>query len=400
MKVEIMMVEITCPQCNRYVMIRTLYCEHCGADLSATVEINEPTDLLSSQESNGGPISPEILVPRVGEYMIEQGLLDQDGLKRALAYQKECSIRGESILLGQALLALNLVTREDLDKIITMQILKLQYALREANINLQQRVDERTQDLLQAMERLAELNHLKSNFISNISHELRTPLTHIKGYVDILAEGGLGQLNDKQQEVVEVLVRAEERLENLIEDLLQFSLASKGELTITPNPVHIDQLVGQTLDRVYKKITDKAIKLHVDVPSSLPPVTADREKIGWVLLQLIDNAVKFTPAGGLVKVHAIPNGGIVNIAVMDTGIGIPPERMDEIFEPFHQLDSSTTRRYSGTGLGLAMARRIIEAHGSRIKVESVVNKGSKFQFNLPIANNNNNAFTTPPTYYE
>ena len=127
--------------------------------------------------------------------MIEQGVLQPEELQRALDYQKERSALGKPVLLGQALLELNLVARETLDQVITMQILKLQRALNEANKNLQRRVDERTKELKRALNRLAELNYLKSNFISNISHELRTPLTHIKGYLDILSDDGLGLLN-------------------------------------------------------------------------------------------------------------------------------------------------------------------------------------------------------------
>jgi signal transduction histidine kinase len=361
------------------------YCARCGADLAATKVVAGQAFEFSAQVSEGSHLSPEILVPRIGEYMIEQGVLQADGLQQALDYQKERAAEGESILLGQAMLALGLVSRETLDQVVTMQILKLQRALSDANNNLQQRVEERTRELQRAMERLAELNHLKSNFISTISHELRTPLTHIKGYLDLLMEGGLGQLNQAQVDVVEVLKRAEARLEQLIEDLIQFSLASRGELTLTPQPTDLGQLIRITVDRLNLKLKEKEIDLRIAVPTDLPAVKADREKIGWVLLQLMDNAVKFTPKGGRVQVQAVANRTTVSVAVIDSGIGIPAERTEEIFEPFHQLDGSTTRRYPGAGLGLAMARQIIEAHGSAIEVQSVVNQGSRFMFVLPVA---------------
>jgi signal transduction histidine kinase len=317
--------------------------------------------------------------------MIHQGLLKPEELQRALDYQKERSNRGESILIGQALLELNLVTRETLDQVITVQILELQSALGEANRTLQQRVDERTLELQRALGRLAELNQLKSNFISNISHELRTPLTHIKGYLDILADGGLGSLNKLQQEAIDVIRRAEERLEQLIEDLIQFSMASRGELGVKPQAVDLEQLIRIVLHRLEQKVREKEITVSIDITDKLPPVNADDDKIGWVLMQLLDNAVKFTPRKGKVEVQAVVVDRLVRVAVMDTGIGIPNERLVEIFEPFHQLDGSITRRYSGTGLGLAMAQRIIEAHGSVIIVESAVDKGTRFEFNLPLA---------------
>lgn len=374
---------ITCPRCRRLVLPQNRYCEHCGVDLTVATIVAEQAIVLPAQMPVDGPLAPEILVPRIGEYLMQKGELTADDLQRALAYQDQSAAAGKPILIGQALLALDLIGRETLDQVITTQILKLQTALNETNQYLQQRVDERTIELQNALERLSELNHLKSNFIANISHELRTPLTHIKGYLDLLSDDGLGPLNDAQTEAVQVLRRAERRLENLIEDLIQFSLASRGELTITPQAIDIDKLIQVTVDRAKQKARDKRIKLGTEVEQNLPKVYADDDKIGWVLLQLLDNALKFTPEGGEVIVEAIEKNDLVTIAVIDRGIGIPADRIDEIFEPFHQLDSSMTRRYGGTGLGLAMVRRIIEAHGFEIRIESLVHEGSRFEFSLP-----------------
>lgn len=139
-------------------------------------------------------------------------------------------------MIGQKLLELGLVDRETLDQVVTEQILQLQQALQLANRQLEQRVLERTQDLQQALNKLSELNELKSNFISTISHELRTPLTHLKGYITLLADGSLGDLSEAQQEAMDVMERAEARLEHLIEDLIQFSLIARGQLSLTLNP--------------------------------------------------------------------------------------------------------------------------------------------------------------------
>ena len=229
------------------------------------------------------------------------------------------------------------------------------------------------------------MNQLKSNFIANISHELRTPLTHIKGYLDLLAEGGLGPLTPSQEEAINVLKRAEGRLEQLIEDLIQFSMASRGELSLNQNNTHIDKLIEVIVDRSRQKALPKDITLNAVIAPKLPAVHIDEDKIGWVLMQLLDNAIKFTDQAGKIQVRASAHQGVVTVAVIDSGIGIPEDRILEIFEPFHQLDGSTTRRYSGTGLGLAMVRRILETHGSQIKVRSVVGKGSSFEFSLPAA---------------
>jgi len=374
---------ITCPDCGQLVQSNKRYCEHCGVDLAVAAVLAEQQITIPVKLPEGAPIAPEILVPRIGDYMIERGLIKTQDLQHALDYQKKRSETGDSILLGQALLELGLTNREVLDQVITTQILELQYALNEANRSLKQRVEERTIELQSALERLAELNHLKSNFIANISHELRTPLTHIKGYLDILCDNGLGPLTNAQSEALDVIKRAEIRLEQLIEDLIQFSLASRGQLSLALQVSEMDKLIRISADRSQQKAKNKNIDLNVNLPDYALPVRVDEDKIGWVLFQLLDNAIKFTPVGGQINIQASLEDGIVTASVFDTGIGIPVERIPEIFEPFHQLDGTTTRRYSGTGLGMAMVRQIIEAHGSQIKVRSIVNQGTHFAFSLP-----------------
>jgi signal transduction histidine kinase len=376
--------EINCPNCGQRVLPQSRYCEHCGVDMALAAVLAEQQVMLPMGLPAGAPLTPEILVPRIGDYLIERNLLDPTQLQSALKYQKEKAGECKPILLGQALVDLGFISREVLDQAVTAQILRLQTALNETNQSLQQRVQERTEELQKALERLSELNHLKSNFIANISHELRTPLTHIKGYLDLLSDGGLGALNEAQNDALTVLKRAETRLEHLIEDLIQFSLASRGELSLNLQTFEIDKLINITIDRSRHKARTQGIEIKIDVPEKLPPVRIDEDKIGWVLLQLLDNAIKFTPENGQVILAAVNNNGLITISVTDNGIGIPEQRIPEIFEPFHQLDGSATRRYAGTGLGLAMVRRIIEAHGSQIKVYSRQGKGSRFQFSLPI----------------
>ncbi|MDI6696036.1 MAG: ATP-binding protein [Anaerolineales bacterium] len=374
---------IICPNCRQPVRPQSRNCEHCGIDLAVVVGIVEQQAMLPIKPSSGLPMAPEILVPRIGDYLIERNLLTPDELQQALKYQEECAQKGKPILLGRALLELGFTDQQTLDQIVTAQILELQNALAEANQSLKERVQERTRELQQALERLSELNILKTNFVANISHELRTPLTHIKGYLDLLSDGGLGPLTQAQSEALTVMKRAEARLERLIEDLIQFSLATRGELSLTLKKFHIQRLIKPIIERAVPKAQAQALTIHVNIAERLPPIQADEEKIGWVIAQLLDNALKFTPKGGEVIIQVAAEDGLVNVAVIDTGIGIPKERLNEIFEPFHQLDGSTTRRYPGTGLGLAMARRIIEAHGSQIRVDSEVGKGSRFEFTLP-----------------
>jgi len=330
-------------------------------------------------------LSPELLVPRLGDYLVKRGLLSPDDLIQALAYQKKMRDGGQSKLIGKALLELNLISREALDQAVTEQILQLQLALQRANDELEARVRERTAELEHAMNRLAELNQLKSNFVSNVSHELRTPLIHLKGYIELLEEQALGDLNPQQADAVRVMKKAENRLGNLIENLIQFSTYSRGSLDIQLAPLDLLEIMGDVLEKARNRCDEKSLHFQTKIPPSIPEVLADAQMLPWVLLHMVDNAVKFTPEGGAVQVGAIINGAVVKLYVYDTGIGIAEEKINEIFEPFHQLDSSSTRRYGGTGLGLAMARQIVEAHGSDIVVRSREGEGSYFEFALTIA---------------
>ncbi len=185
---------ISCPQCSQPVDSQARLCEHCGADLAIAAVLAERQLQLGGSPLAAPALTPEILVPRLGNYLIEQGVLAPADLERALAYQRQKAQAGDPLLLGQALRELGLVDRETIDGAITVQILQLQSALQQANRELEARVKERTLELERAIEKLTELNKLKANFIANVSHELRTPLTHIKGYLDLLAEGSLGDL--------------------------------------------------------------------------------------------------------------------------------------------------------------------------------------------------------------
>jgi signal transduction histidine kinase len=275
------------------------------------------------------------------------------------------------------------VDRETLDQVITLQIMQLQQALQESNHKLEQRVAERTLQWSQAVERLTELNRLKANFISTISHELRTPLTHLKGYLELLTNGEIGPLTEDQQAAAAVMLRSEMRLERLIDDLIQFSLVSRGEMSLNASQVRLSDLARAAVLQIESKARSKNINLEMNIKDPLPEVVVDEEKIGWVVSQLLDNAIKFTPTGGYVVLSLSEEQDLVKVTVSDNGIGIPPERSEEIFIAFHQLDSSSTRQQGGTGLGLALARRILEAHGSDIEVQSTEGKGACFSFSLP-----------------
>lgn len=372
-----------CPQCGKPLPGDARNCPHCGVDLALFALLAERAYLEGVPQTAPISSTPESIVPRIGEYLIEQGLLTPSQLESALTRQRELAGRGQRRLLGQTLLEMKLVDRETLDRAITRQIIELHAALQEANRNLERRVAERTAELRRALERLTELNQIKANLISNVSHELRTPLAHIKGYVELLTEEQLGPLSDEQKKALGIMQRASERLERLIEDLIDFSTASREGLTLKLIPVSLPGLAADVIERSREKAERAGVGLDTAIQLDLPELVVDPEKLRWVLFQLIDNGIKFTPSGGRVSLEASPDGQVVIISVRDTGIGIAPDRIEEIFEPFHQLDGSPTRRYGGTGLGLSLVKLILSAHGAQVRVESEEGKGTVMSFALP-----------------
>jgi signal transduction histidine kinase len=326
-------------------------------------------------------LTPEILVPRLGEYLVERGMLTQDGLLRALDYQESFRKNGQQApILGQILITLNLIQKETLDQAITEQIIQLRSALQDYNRQLEQRVRERTVELEKAISKLSELNQLKTNFVANLSHELRTPLTHVKGYVELLLSSGLGPITVEQNQALQVMQRSTERLEKLIEDLLLFSMSERAQMALKMELFNFRQLCIDLVNNFQPLINQRQLSLIFDCPQTIPDVMGDSQKIGWVISQLLDNAAKFTPQGGqiILKIEIIDP--LLQISVTDTGIGFTPEQYNEIFEPFHQLDGSSTRSVGGAGLGLSLAKKIVEAHGSVIHVRSSTDAGSQFTF--------------------
>ncbi len=376
---------LACPRCGANLDADERTCLNCGIDLILLTLLTERAYLDGTPGAAPIQTTPEILVPRIGEYLIQQGLISQDQLEAALEHQKTLNASGERRLLGQTLIEMGFIDHETLDRTINLQILELHAALQEANRGLEKRVQERTVELQMALERLTETNQIKANLISNVSHELRTPLAHIKGYVELIIDEELGALSTAQKEALEVMYRATNRLEQLIEDLIDFSTASREGLTLNIQPLSITDLAESVIRRSQSKADKACVSLELDISNPLPAIRADPERLEWVLLQLVDNGIKFTPDGGTITLGARHDGNFVQVFVRDTGVGIPAERIEEIFIPFHQLDGSPTRRYGGTGLGLALVKLILDTHGAELKVESTVNQGSLLSFPIPVA---------------
>jgi signal transduction histidine kinase len=376
--------EISCPACEQQSPFDSGRCAHCFRELGGLAAEAESAVAAAMRKRDMGELRPEVLVPRLGDRLVELGLLGDADLHQALWVQKQRAAAGESILLGKLLVEMGYVSSETLDRAVTEQVLQLQNALKQSNHNLEKRVSERTNQLTDALVKLSEFGQMKADFVANVSHELRTPLTLLTGFLEMVAGQSLGPLNDEQDRALASASRAGKQLGRLIEDLLQFSEATVGAIPLHLEPVSLEIPVRRALDQSWERAKRQAVRLEADLPSRPPKVKADTEKISWVIGEFLGNAIKFTPPGGSVNIATDPQDERVTVTVADSGIGMPEERIEEAFQPFHQLDGSISRHYGGTGLGLALARRIVEGHGSFIVVESQLGQGSRFAFSLPV----------------
>ncbi len=370
----------TCPNCKIFNPFQAKKCKNCGYDLglgSLMAENNLINNLASDRKYS---VSPEILVPKVGTYLVNKGDISEEDLAKALAFQKEKNEANSPILLGQALIELDIINREKLDLVVTEQIFDLHNALKDSNLMLEQRVEERTIELENAMGQLSELNQLKSNFISNISHELKTPLTHMIGYIELLQGEVFGRLSDEQKKAVGMINKSYDRLFSLIDSLIEFSLLSQGKPSLEKSEIQVSELINNRISKIKNK---KNIQVNYKNCEDNIFIFADEEKISWVIEQILENAIKFNHESGSVFFDTDIYENKIIFNIQDTGIGIANEKISEIFEPFHQLDSSSTRVYDGTGIGLSLAKQILVAHGSDLSVSSKVGKGSMFKFSLP-----------------
>jgi len=243
--------------------------------------------------------------------------------------------------------------------------------------------------LNEAIVEIAELrarDALKTQFLANISHDLRTPLTAVITHAEILRDGILGDLSPRQLESVRGIISGGRQLLNQVGEILTYARGAANQLTLVSTRFGIKDVLEQVSALNESLIKKKQLVLTVDA-SDLPPVLADREKIAHVVGNLFGNAIEFTPPGGRVWLRATrlerDGGASLLVEVGDTGVGIAPEHHDLIFREFAQVDSTPSRPHHGTGLGLTIARKLVELHGGRIWVESELGTGSRFYFTVP-----------------
>ncbi|MBN1483341.1 MAG: response regulator [Chloroflexia bacterium] len=255
------------------------------------------------------------------------------------------------------------------------------YYLREYSQKLVTRLQDKIAELEEANERLKTLDRLKSDFVSTVSHELRTPLTSIKGYAQLLLDERAGELSPIQQDSLEVIVDNVELVIRRVNDIL--FLQESSAIVPALEPISLPDVARMIIGTVQDRAGQAGVEIRTDIAAGPLQLAGDYEALKLLLLHLLDNAIKFSPHGGLVTVRLERRGADIYGEIVDTGIGIEAQYHERIFERFFQVDSSSTRVFGGAGLGLAIAKRIVEAHGGRIGVHSRPGQGTTLFFYLP-----------------
>ena len=243
---------------------------------------------------------------------------------------------------------------------------------------------ENLQKLQKAFEELQTLDTMKDELISNVSHELKTPLISIKGYGELLYDEKLGELSDKQKMSLEAIIRNADRLTRLINSILFISKFQAGKVEFKFESLDIKEIIKHCVDDFKRILDKKQIQLEMDIPEIIK-ILGDKDRFTEVITNLLDNAIKFTPQGGKISIKAQGEKECVHITVSDNGIGISPEVLPKLFSRFYQVDTSSDRKFGGTGLGLYITKNIIDALNGKIWIESEVAKGTTVHVLVPVA---------------
>jgi signal transduction histidine kinase len=242
----------------------------------------------------------------------------------------------------------------------------------------------------QAIAEIADLrakDALKTQFLANISHDLRTPLTAVITHAEILRDGMLGALNERQLDSVRGVIAGGRQLLDQVGEILTYARGAANQLTISPSTFSITDVAEQVTRLNESLLAKKRLSMELKIDEGVRPIFADREKIAHVIGNLFGNAMEFTPPGGHVWIHATRKDHELMVEIGDTGIGISPEHHEFVFQEFAQVDATASRQHHGTGLGLTIAKKLVELHRGRIWVESELGGGSRFYFTIPYPEN-------------
>jgi len=251
-----------------------------------------------------------------------------------------------------------------------------------------ERLKEYAAELERANKELRRLDEIKSEFVAVASHELRTPLATIKNAIQLLLQRKTGEINENQEKFLSLAEKNINRLTNILNSLLDLSKIESGRMGLNFEEINLRDPIEFILSSFKPQVDGKSIQIEMEIEKDLPSVYGDRERIIQILINLVGNAIKFTPEGGTIYVSAKPfdgDGNMVAVSVRDSGIGIPEDQLEKVFEKFHQVEESLRRSVGGTGLGLAITKGLVEAHHGNIWVESELGKGSTFTFTLPVS---------------
>ncbi len=362
-----------------------------ASESAAILAGSAPRALVASPAKHGPPVEETHSSER---YVVGAIELEGKALGKILLGPLDIPSQRAKSIAEHLLVSLGLIIHAGLRALYasTMHLASINESYRD--------LETKNRDLEQANARLKELDHLKSAFLATVSHELRTPLTSIIGYSEMLSEGIGGTLTKDQLEFVQTIRQKGDQLLGLIMSLLDLTKLESGTLSMHPVSMPIDAILGDAMSTAMPKAAKKGVKIRIEKGASALVFRADPDRLRQVFVNLVDNAVKFTPEGGEVTLSArevAPKDGDdaahvllaplkrdIEIRVADSGVGIPSHERQRVFDPFYQIDQSSTREQGGTGLGLSIVKRIVEAHSGSVRIEPNDPKGTVFVVTLPM----------------
>ena len=342
-------------------------------------DISDPQELIARAKSLsaelGTPITPGFAAlvfkaSRGIEDIYELTYIRKDGSRFPAVVSVTALRDEEEAIIGYLLIGTDNTARQQVET----ERARLDQLLMDKNIEL-----ESARDLAE------KTNRAKSDFLANMSHELRTPLNSVIGFSEVLLDQLFGAINVKQHEYINNILHSGRHLLSLINDILDLSKVEAGMMALDLNDFSVREALETSVMMLKERAFKGEIALHLKLtPPADISIGGDQRKLKQILFNLLSNAVKFTPAGGTVEVSAVRDGHFIEITVADTGMGIKAEDIPKLFKSFTQLESVYTKKFEGTGLGLALTRQLVELHGGRIWVKSEFGAGSRFIFTIPL----------------